>query len=1158
MVDVRVRSAMTTQRSLVAVVLARALLLGIALVSSVQTRHVRPEDCTWEPIPDVAGVSMTCSVRTLQAGASPTNFSLIMPGHTVQLSVVCDNLIFQSELTNGSFEHLRGLESLTIERCKLEQIPPNAFDGLKDLKRLVLKTLNNEWGRFSLRVPAGAFAPLKEAEIVDLSENNINSLPPRLFCGLDRLRSVNLSGNAFHDASMLGFASTSRCRPAVHELDVTHSRLRTLSAGGFASLVHLDELRMEYNQISRVETDAFSGLSQLSRLDMSHNMLVALPLRLFRATPRLSELYMRNNSFRVLSAALFAGLHELTMLDLAHNQLSTLGWLEGNEAQSGLGRLSVLDLSHNRLTRLEANAFDGLRSLQTLQLHDNVVEFIADHAFGGLDNLQSLTLSHNRIKRVGLQTVAGVSAIMTLHLDHNQIDTIHGEAFVNLSMLQELNLAANELSTVPLIFSPLNMLRSLDLSDNRINDLANLSGLQGLGQLYALNLMSNQIGNLSQDVFSHLPSVRILNLANNAIQAIEQGTFDDVPGLHYLRLDSNMIEDVNALFSNLHDLIMLNMSVNHLRWFDYALIPVGLQWLDIHDNQIEALGNYFDLEQSLKLRTLDASFNKLTDLDASSLPNGIEIVFLKNNNIKLIQPFTFRGKDNLTRVDLTNNQLRVVEMATFRLSELTFSKNAKPTMPLLKVESSQFLCPYKRHCFSLCHCCDFDACDCEMVCPSRCSCYHHLSWASNVVDCSSTSNNEHSLRQLPMDVSEVYLDGNDIPEIGSHSFVGRKNLQVLFLNRSNVATVQNRSFVGLHELRVLRLEDNRIAELHGHEFDDLDKLSQLYLSNNQLRYVSNMTFARLKNLDILHLDRNRLVEISVWSLQYNPRLTELRLAGNPWTCDCRVAVDFTQFLFNERGNTVRDIFQLSCVYNETKALSLWELNVTECFGLSEATSLVRPFHIRSMGDLLPVVAVLGVLLVVVSLMAVAVGIVYRRKLSVWFFSRYGVRVCHRAPAEEEKLFDAFVSYSKKDEAFVAQILAPELECGSPPYRLCLHYRDLSMAGGYLSEAIQEAVESSRRTIVILSEHFLKSEWCRYEFKSAHYELLNNTSHKLIVIFLGRVSYRELDADIRMWLKQSTFLHWGEKNFWDKLRYSLPDARHRKNLRSDLNTVAVHI
>ncbi|KAH7949934.1 hypothetical protein HPB49_017143 [Dermacentor silvarum] len=56
------------------------------------------------------------------------------------------------------------------------------------------------------------------------------------------------------------------------------------------------------------------------------------------------------------------------------------------------------------------------------------------------------------------------------------------------------------------------------------------------------------------------------------------------------------LDDVNGLFSNLHDLIMLNISANRVRWFDYALIPIGLQWLDIHDNQVEALGNYFELE----------------------------------------------------------------------------------------------------------------------------------------------------------------------------------------------------------------------------------------------------------------------------------------------------------------------------------------------------------------------------------------------------------------------------------------------------------------------------------------------------------------------------------------------------------------------------------
>lgn len=44
-------------------------------------------------------------------------------------------------------------------------------------------------------------------------------------------------------------------------------------------------------------------------------------------------------------------------------------------------------------------------------------------------------------------------------------------------------------------------------------------------------------------------------------------------------------------------------------------------------------------------------------------------------------------------------------------------------------------------------------------------------------------------------------------------------------------------------------------------------------------------------------------------------------------------------------------------------------------------------------------------------------------------------------AERDKLFDAFISYSSKDEAFVSEELAPLLEHGDPSYKLCLHYRD---------------------------------------------------------------------------------------------------------------------
>ena len=45
-------------------------------------------------------------------------------------------------------------------------------------------------------------------------------------------------------------------------------------------------------------------------------------------------------------------------------------------------------------------------------------------------------------------------------------------------------------------------------------------------------------------------------------------------------------------------------------------------------------------------------------------------------------------------------------------------------IPLVEARNEQFLCPYKTHCFALCQCCDFDACDCEMTCPDGCNCYH--------------------------------------------------------------------------------------------------------------------------------------------------------------------------------------------------------------------------------------------------------------------------------------------------------------------------------------------------------------------------------------------------------------------------------------------------
>jgi hypothetical protein len=45
-------------------------------------------------------------------------------------------------------------------------------------------------------------------------------------------------------------------------------------------------------------------------------------------------------------------------------------------------------------------------------------------------------------------------------------------------------------------------------------------------------------------------------------------------------------------------------------------------------------------------------------------------------------------------------------------------------LPLAEVAQELFLCNYSSHCFSLCRCCTFLACDCRMKCPDSCSCFH--------------------------------------------------------------------------------------------------------------------------------------------------------------------------------------------------------------------------------------------------------------------------------------------------------------------------------------------------------------------------------------------------------------------------------------------------
>ncbi|XP_037940376.1 toll-like receptor Tollo [Teleopsis dalmanni] len=1225
-------------------------LYGATLNSTVL--YQAPDECSWIGS-DNSDITLICHLRTINSELENTNFSVIQSQNTRRLRLMCnDDLFLQSSLNTDSFHSLVDLRDLTIEYCKFGQLTQASFRGLYNLRNLTIRTHNVDWSTMSLNISSNSFNEFRQLDHLDLSFNNIRFIPDGMVCPLKVLKYLNMSFNEIKDLSSFRFSAsiTSRkfhiCGSSLISLDVSSNKISIFPSAILSGLSFLKYLNLSRNNINFVADRAFEALFSLSVLDLSDNHLTSLPPELFAETKLMKELYVKNNSINILAPGLFNHLHELRLLDLSMNSLNSQ-WVNP-ETFIGLRQLILLDLSYNRINKLESNIFQSLLSLETLKLQNNYISNIDRKSFLNLKNLRTLILSNNRISLIEDFTFHGLFGLLVLSLDYNLISEIDLQSFKNCSAIQDLHLNSNKLSSIPDALHSVQQLRTLDLGENFITNIENTS-ISTMKNLFGLRLTENSINYVRCGAFRHMTSLQILNLSGNKITDIETCALQHNKELQAVRLDSNYLRHATEVFVDLPNLVWLNMSDNLLENFDYSLISKGLQWLDVRANRINHLGNYLQIETEFGLSTFHGGYNMLTEINASSIPLNIEILYLNDNLISTIQPYTFFRKQNLMRVYLIRNKLTTLDPNTFRLSPVSIEKEmpqfyvsgnpincncdldwiqkinkdsrTQPdlvdldniycklkyaggiTVPLTEVQTTQLLCKYESHCFALCHCCDYRACDCKMECPNRCSCFHDTSWILNMVDCSQ-SRYDHDLPPLiPMDTTQLYLDGNDFKVLSSHAFIGRKRLRVLYLNRSCIETIHNRTFNGLLNLEVLQLSHNDLKHLNGDEFQGLNNLQELYLEYNAIVSIDIRTFTRLYNLKILRLDHNFIAEFAIWNF-LPPYIIDIWISENRWTCKCDFITKLRDFI--ERKPIVKDKYLLYCssypdnttnnfsqshpekfkIYYDSESQHDRKINYVICNGSNSDEMFTNVFYNKqfignvifsddtnatrmilsqsSLQYFVPTLVTLLTLCILITIIILFVFI-FRQEIRVWFHSRFGVRLFNKLKDtdknEREKLFDAFVSYSFKDETFIRDVFAPMLEQGDAGYKLCLHHRDFPI-GTYTTNTIVQTINTSRRTIMILSENYIKSEWCNFEFKSAHQSVFRDRRRRLIVVLLGNVVQRDLDPDLCLYLKTNIFLKWGDKLFWEKLRFALPDVpknqRRTCNQNSQCTNVGMHI
>ena len=177
----------------------------------------------------------------------------------------------------------------------------------------------------------------------------------------------------------------------------------------------------------------------------------------------------------------------------------------------------------------------------------------------------------------------------------------------------------------------------------------------------------------------------------------------------------------------------------------------------------------------------------------------------------------------------------------------------------------------------------------------------------------------------------------------------------------------------------------------------------------------------------------------------------------------------------------------------------------------------------------------------VVIAAVLVGIIYeyRRHIKIWLYTRFGFHPWDNVDENpEEKDYDAFVSYCRKDVDWMLNTLLSYLEAPQCGFHLCVHERDF-VPGVAITKNITTAIQYSRRTILDLSPDFIKSGWCDLEFQAAHRRALEDRSNFLIVVVLKEFDQKDLGETLRLYMKTKTYISADDKWFWQKMFYAMP-------------------
>ncbi|XP_059905462.1 toll-like receptor 2 [Gadus macrocephalus] len=759
------------------------------------------------------------------------------------------------------------------------------------------------------------------------------------------------------------------------------------------------------------------------------------------------------------------------------------------------------------------------------------------------------------------------------------------------------NLSGQNLTNVPLDLN--NETQYLDISYNPLVELQ-VAPFQRLSQLCFLKATSCGLRLINPGVFCHTPKLEFLNISNNLLENIPDLS---LPLLKILDLGGNQYDSYQlpATFATLANLSVLYLgSVNALQVdlddFDslsdsslhHLILGGGVEWqryvrgslakmkslqkitlkvpfcenLDLFENLLEDVNETQTTDLELvnvlpdlcnvtgdpfrTLRTMPLVKN-LTIVN-TWINSSFMVMFLKNVFLSNVRMITFA---NITYSEDTPDGFKFPTLNhTMVLSSVIFDsvKHYQYKYPIIEISVDMFskmdylkvsgskinTVPYNLI-SSLPSLATLDLSNNVLTetgfWPSICSHtsvfpkLRHLSLSKNrFVDLSFIAQQTHQMKyleSLDLSFNSIVLDKPCFWPI---------HITSLSLSNNNLG---HKVFSFLSQyLQQIDLSKTDITALTQEDLLQFPMLTHLFLSSNSIKVIPTDLSPTLVSL---YIDQNYITSVSRESLAGLPSLRTLKAGDNPFVCSC----DSYWFITTLNKSFLPD----------------WPLDYTCSTPPSVADLPMSEYRTSRMSCeawLQAAVALPVTMLIVLALCSAFYacdGVWYTKMLWVW------IRVKRRGQKQANLLnnttfrYHSFISYSHQDSAWVESKLVPSLEGAG--LSLCIHERDF-VPGQWIVDNIINCVEASYKTLFVLSNHFVQSEWCNYELFFAQHRAIDAQQDSLVFILLEPIPTNSLPKKflkLRRLLMQQTYLEWPmderkQQVFWVNLRSMLQVADHR--------------